>query len=152
MEWVALVFSGFVATIMAAAFFRLARSFHITTFSPTILLGCVVLPDPRRPHTDALGFVFLLLAGSSLGALIFRILLDSIGRADWVGGVVVGGVMGLLISLAAPLFGTISACVKAGLIPAPGRLGTGWGKATPGIILAGSMLYGGIFAAIHAGF
>lgn len=152
MEWVALVFSGFVATTIAAAFFRLARSFHLTTFSPTILLGCVLLPDPRRPHTEALGFVLLLLAGSTVGAVLFRTVLDAIGRGDWVGGVATGAVMGLLISIAAPWIGMISACVKAGSIPPPGRLATGWGRATPGIILVGSMLYGGIFAATHAGF
>lgn len=152
MEWVALVFSGFVATILAIAFFWIARAFHLTSFSPTILLGCLLIPDPRRPVTETAGFVILLLTGSTLGAVLFRTIVDTIGLPDWAGGVVAGGVMGILASLVIPVIGMNTAYVRAGSIPPPGRFGTGWGRATPVVILVGSVVYGAVFAAIHAGF
>lgn len=152
MEWVALGFSGFVATILALVFFWLARSFHWTTFSPTILLGCLVLPDARRPLTETAGFLLLLLGGSTVGAVLFRTILEGASLRGWLGGVAVGGVMGILISVVSPLVGMNTACVRAGSIPPPGPFGIAWGRATPAVILMGSVVYGVSFAAIHAGF
>lgn len=152
MESVALVFSGLVATLLAIFFFQITRSFHWTTFSPTILLGCIVLRDPRHPLGETIGYLLLLAVGSSVGAVAIRALHGLLGVPGWLGGVAAGGVMGILIAIGAPVLGMNTACVKEGSIPLPGRLGTGWGRATPVVILVGCVVYGAAFAAIHAGF
>lgn len=152
MELVALGFSGLVASLLAILFFRIARSFHWTTFSPTILLGCLVFRDVRHPLAETIGYLSLLAGGSSVGALLIRLLHSLVGVPGWLGGVGAGGVMGLFISVLTPVLGMNTACVKDGSIPPPGSFGMGWGKATPVLIVVGCMLYGGAFAAIHAGF
>jgi hypothetical protein len=152
MAWVPILWSGFVATTLASALFWVGRSVGLTTFSPTIQLGCLLTRDPRRPVTDTVGFVLLFLAGSTIAPALFKVLLAGWSGPAWIGGLVVGGFIGVAGAAALPLFGMISACVKTGMIPPPGPFGIGWGRPTPGVIFAGLMLYGAVVAAILAGF
>ena len=148
----ALVFSGFVASLLTIFFFQITRSFRWTSFSPTILLGCLVVRDPRHPFAETIGYLLLLVGGSSVGALLLRYLQGVLGVSGWPGGVVAGGVMGLFLSAATPVLGMNTACSKGGALPPPGYFGVGWGKATPVVISVGCALYGAALAAIHAGF
>jgi hypothetical protein len=152
MTLIAVVWAGFVATTLATVFFWVARALGLTTFSPTIQLGCLVTADPRRPITDTVGFIILITAGSTIVPALFGLVLGGWSGPAWIGGLIVGGVVGLGVAAMLPLSGMVSACMKSGAIPPPGPMGIGWGRPTPGIIFAGHMLYGAIVAAILAGF
>jgi hypothetical protein len=152
MNWVAIAWAGLVASTFATAFFWLARSFKWTRFSPSIELGCFITGDPRRPITETIGFAILFLIGLLAVPALFGAFLGWWSGPPWIGGLVLGGFIGLAGAAALPMLGTISACVRAGLTPPPGPFGIGWGKPTPGIIVAGMMIYGAIVAAVLAGF
>src|SRR5690606_24722768 len=139
-------------TLLAISFFHLARSFHWTAFTPTILLGCAVFRDARHPLAETVGYLLLLAGGSTVGALGFRYLHTLLGIPGSLGGVAAGGLTGRVVAVVLPVLGMNSACVRAGSIPPPGPLGVGWGKATPVVILVGCVVYGAAFAAILAGF
>jgi hypothetical protein len=152
MDWVAIPWSGFVATILALAFFWIGRSLQWTGFSPAVHLGCLFVGDPRRPITETIGFVLLLAVGSTIVPALFRAFLSSWSGPAWIGGLILGGVLGVAVAAALPLFGMISACIRTGLVPPPGPFGIGWGRPTPAIIFAGHMLYGAIVATVLDGF
>ena len=152
MNWVAIIWSGFVASIMAIAFFWIGRSLRLTSFSPTIHVGCFFNADPRQPLTDTMGFIVLVVLGSTAGPALYQTLLRSSGAEPWVLGLVTGGILGLVIAAALPVLGTISACVRTGRLPKPGRFGLALGRATPAIVVGGNMVYGAVVAAILSAF
>ena len=152
MDWIAIIWSGFVATTLSTAFFWLGRSLEWTEFSPPVHIGCLIIADPYRPITETVGFTLLFLGGSTVVPALYGAILSAWSGPAWVGGLILGGFVGLAVAAALPIYGTISACVRSGAIPAPGPFGIGWGRPTPGIIFAGHMIYGAIFAAIFAGF
>lgn len=152
MDWLAILWSGFVASTLAAAFYWAIRSLGWTRFSPSVQLGCVFVPDPYRPLTETIGFVILFLLGSTVAPSVYAAIFAQWTGTSWLAGLGVGAVFGLLTVAALPLLGTISACVRAGVFPPPGPLGFAWGRMTPVAVLAGHLIYGGITGAILAGF
>jgi hypothetical protein len=152
MDWIAILWSGFVATTLAMTFFWAGRALNLTTFSPAVQIGCMVTADPRRPITETIGVIATYLVGSTVGPLLYAAILSGWTGPAWVGGLILGGAIWFAISAGLPLFGTISACIRSGVIPRPGPFGIGWGRPTPGIIFAAHMIYGSIVAAILAGF
>lgn len=149
---IAIVWAGFVATTLAMAFFWVARSLGWTSFSPTIQVGCLFTRDPRKPLTETIGFILVLIGGSTLVPALYGAILGRWGGPGWIGGLVLGGFLGLAVAAALPLFGTISACVRTGSIPPPGTFGIGWGRPTPAVILAGHMIYGAVVGAVLRAF
>jgi hypothetical protein len=147
-----LIWSGLVATTLALAFFWVARSLRWTEFSPTVQLGSLIIPDPRKPITETVGFLLLLVLGTTLLPLLFGWLLRFWGGPAWLGGLVIGGFAGIAVAGLLSLVGTGSALVRSGAFSPPGPFGIGWGRPTPAVILAGSMLYGALVAAVLAGF
>lgn len=147
-----LFWSGLLATVVAYAFFRIANAFGWTQFDPAVQLGCLVISDPRRPMTETVGFVGCFALGILAFPFLFRLALMLWSGPAWIGGLVIGGFLGLVLAASLPAYGMISACVRSGTLPAPGLFGLGWGQPTPGVVFAGSMLYGAIFAAIFAAF
>lgn len=152
MHWFAIAWSGFVATLIASAFFWLLRSFGWTRFSPSVQVGCIFLRNPSSPVTETLGFVILLLLGSTLVPAAYAKLFQLWTGPSWSTGALVGVVHGILAAALIPALGMISACVRSGATPAPGRLGLAWGRATPAGVVVGHLVYGGIAGAILAGF
>ena len=148
MPFFSIAWAGFVAVILAAAVFWLFRAFRLTEFSPSIQLGCLVLRNPGHPATETTGFLLLLVLGSSLVPFLYDWLFGMLGGASWIVGLGVGAVQGLLAAALLPAFGTISACIRAGAIRAPGPMGTKWGWLTPFAIAFGHGLYGAICGAI----
>ncbi len=73
MDWFAIVWSGFVASTLAAAFYWAVRSFGLTQFSPSVQLGCFFTRDPFRPLTETIGFFLLFLLGSTAAPAIHEI-------------------------------------------------------------------------------
>jgi hypothetical protein len=148
MPWFSIAWAGFVSVILAAALFWIFRALRLTEFSPSIQLGCLFLRDPGHPATETTGFLLLILLGSSVVPLVYQRVFDLLGGPGWVIGLGVGAVHGLLAAALLPPFGTISACIRAGAIPAPGPMGTKWGWLTPFAMVLGHGLYGAVCGAI----
>jgi hypothetical protein len=140
------IWAGFVATILSAAFFWAARAVGATRFDAPVQLGCLVFSDPRHPRTETLGFGLLLLLGTLPVALVYAYLLRASGWATIPGGALLGFLHASLALAALPLIGTISACARRGGTEAPGVLGIGWGRFTPLIFLLGHAFYGVVLA------
>jgi hypothetical protein len=148
--WSAIAWAGFVAGVLAACAFWLFRSFGLTLFSPTTQLGCLFSSEPGLPVTETVGvLVYLALAATVVPAAYAGVMG---GRADWDAGVVLGAVHGAAAAALLPWWGRVSRCVRAGRLPPPGVLGTGWGPGTPVLLVAGHMVYGGVLGAVLAGF
>lgn len=148
MSWFAVAWSGFVAVILSIAFLSAFHALHLTQFSPTIQLGCLVVKNPRHPAAETTGFVMLLLLGSTILPAVYARFMEVAGGPSWQWGLGIGVVHGLLAAAFLPVFGTISACIRAGAIPAPGPMGTRWGWLTPVALAAGHGLYGAVCGAI----
>jgi hypothetical protein len=152
MNWVAIGWSGFVATTLATAFFWAFRSLGWTLFSPTVQIGGIFFRDPDSPNTETLGFVILFLLGSTLLPALYAVVMGSWTGIGWPGGAVVGLVHGVIAAAALPLIGTISASVRSGPLPHPGQFGLSWGRMTPVAVILGHGVYGAIVGAVLAGF
>ena len=152
MNWVALIWSGFVATTVATAFFWAFRSLGWTRFSPTVQLGGIFFRDPDSPNTETLGFFLFFILGSTLVPVLYEIVMNAWAGPGWDTGAVVGLAHGTLAAAALPLLGTISASVRSGPLPHPGLFGLNWGRFTPAAVVLGHVVYGGIVGAVLAGF
>ena len=152
MSWSATIWSGFVASVLAACVFWLFRTFNLTLFSPTTQLGCLVHDEPRVPVTETVGLALYMALGMTVVPAVYGVLIRALGGAGWDAGVVVGAVHGALTVAALPMLGKASRCVRKGRLPQPGRLGLGWGSSTPAAVTLGHMVYGGVLGAVLAGF
>ena len=148
MPWFSIAWAGFVSVIFAAAFFWVFRALRLTEFSPSIHLGCLFLRNPGHPATETTGFLLLILLGSSVVPMIYQQLFGLAGGPSWMIGLGIGAMHGLLAAAILPVFGTISACIRAGALPAPGTMGTKWGWLTPFVMVLGHGLYGAVCGAI----
>lgn len=148
MDWFAIGWSGFVASVVAAAFFWLLRSFGWSRFSPSVQLGCIFFRNPRSPITETVGFLLFLLLGSSLIAAAYAYLMVAIDRPGWSAGAGIGALHGFAVAAALPLLGTVSACIRAGAESRPGRFGIAWGWPTPIGVVTGHLIYGVVIGAV----
>lgn len=152
MDWFAIGWSGFVASVVAAAFFWLLRSLGWSRFSPSIQLGCLFFRNPRSPMTETVGFLIFLLLGSSLIPAAYAYLMAVVDGASWSAGAGIGAIHGFAVAASLPLLGTVSACVRAGTEPRPGRFGIEWGWPTPIGVVTGHLVYGSVIGAVLASF
>lgn len=150
--WSAIVWAGFVATTLAAACLRLFRSFGWTEFSPASQVGCFFFDNPRLPLAESLGLVLLFLVGTLVLAGTYAAVLDGMGGASLGSGALLGVLQGIVVVALLPSLGKVSACVRNGSIPAPGRLGLEWGRGTPAGIVLGHLVYGAALGTILAAF
>ncbi|HEX2188012.1 MAG TPA: hypothetical protein VHG51_03890 [Longimicrobiaceae bacterium] len=150
--WSAIFWAGFVATTLAAACFWVFRTFGWTEFSPTTQLGCLFFGNPRLPLAESVGLVLLLALGSTVVAWLYAALLRQTGGVTLGGGALLGLVHGALTVAVLPVLGTISACVRSGFLPPPGRFGLAWGRGTPAGVVAGHVVYGAAVGATLAAF
>jgi hypothetical protein len=151
-SWSAVVWSGFVASILAASAFWLFRSFEWTRFSPTTQLGCIFFREPGVPLTETVGLLLFLLLGVTVVPAVYAAVLPALGGPGWGSGLLAGGLHGAAVAAGLPLLGRISGCVKEGRMPPPGHLGLAWGRATPAAVVAGHLIYGGILGGVLAAF
>jgi hypothetical protein len=151
-DWIAVVWSGLVATVLAASVFWVFYSFNATRLDAPVQLGCLFRRDPRDPRTAALGAALLLLLGATVIPAVYTALFPIRGGASWRAGLLLGAVHGVVLLLGFPILGTISACVRSGRIGPPGWFGVRWGRATPVAILAGHLVYGAVLGAVLAAF
>ncbi|CAN5850958.1 hypothetical protein BH23GEM6_BH23GEM6_25060 [soil metagenome] len=152
MNWIAIGWAGFIATTLATAVFWAFRSTGWTLFSPTNQIGGIFFREPDSPSTETFGFVVLFLLGSSLVPALYSLIMQSWMGEGWRAGLLLGVLHGIIVVAALPLIGTISASVRNGPLPHPGRLGLSWGRITPLAIVLGHVTYGAIVGAILAGF
>lgn len=152
MDWIVVGWAGFVATLFQLAYFGLMHSLRLSRFSPTVQVGCLFLRNPRSPSTDTLGYLLLLVLGSTVVPYAYSMILPALGGASWRTGALLGAGHGLAAAAALPALGMISACIRAGAFPEPGPFGIGWGRFTPASVVLGHLLYGAVAGAILAGF
>jgi hypothetical protein len=150
--WQELFWSGFVATAVAATFAWIPRSFAWTRFNPSSALGCLVFSDPRDPKTETFGLLLLFVLGAGAFPYLYAQLFQAIGSIDWMSGVLVGLLHGVLTAAVLPAFGSVSPCVRSGRLTPPGQLGLAWGRATPAAIVGGHVTYAVVLAAVLAHF
>ncbi|HEX8245779.1 MAG TPA: hypothetical protein VF541_19860 [Longimicrobium sp.] len=146
--WGGIVWSGFVAGVLAACVLWLFRTLGLTRLSATGQLGCLFYDDPRLPMTETLGFGLFLALHATLLAALYAAVLRGLGGPGWGTGVAVGGVHGFLAAAALPWLARASRCVRMGRLPPPGRFGMEWGAATPVALVAGYAAYGSVFGAV----
>jgi hypothetical protein len=151
-NWIAIGFAGFVGTIVALAFFWLAHSLRWTSLSPAVTVGCLFTRQPRAPITETIGFAVILILGTTLLPALFQLVLAGVSITAWIAGTFFGIFLGLVTAASMPLYGMISACVRAGVLPAPGKFGLKWGRPTPAVLSAGLAIYGGVAGAILGAF
>lgn len=148
----AVVWAGFVATILSACVFWLFRSFDLTRFSPTTQLGCIFFREPNVPLTETVGFLLFVALGATLVPALFAGLMRVMGGAGWGTGLAAGLLVGGAAAAALPLLERVSQCVKAGRLPPPGRFGLQWGRATPWAVVAGYVAYGAVMGGVLVAF
>ena len=146
--WGGIVWSGFVAGVLAASVLWLFRTLDLTRLSATGQLGCLFFDDPRLPMTETLGFGLFLALHATLVAAVYAAVLRGLGGPGWGTGLGVGAVHGFLAAAALPWLARASRCVRMGRIPPPGRFGLEWGAATPVALVAGYAAYGSVFGAV----
>ena len=150
--WSAILWAGLVATTLAAACLRVFRTFGLTEFSASSQLGCLFLGNPRLPLTESLGLVLLFVLGSTVVAWLYAAVLRQVGGVSLGGGALLGLVIGGISAASLPVLGTISACVRSGFLPPPGRFGLAWGRGTPAAVVVGHLVYGATLGATLAAF
>ena len=148
----AIVWAGFVATILSACVFWVFRTFDWTRFSPTTQLGCLFFREPNVPLTETVGFLLFLGLGVSLIPTLFVGIMRLMGGAGWGRGWAGGVLLGGAAAAALPLLERVSACVRHGRLPPPGRFGLRWGRATPWAVLAGHVTYGAVLGGVLVAF
>lgn len=152
LSWSAIIWAGFVATVLSACVFWLFRSLELTRFSPTTQLGCLFFREPNVPLTETVGFLLFLALGVSLVPWLYAGVMGAMGGAGWGTGTLAGILAGGLVALALPLLGRVSGCVREGRLPPPGRFGLHWGKATPWAVVAGHAVYGAVMGGVLGAF
>jgi hypothetical protein len=147
-SWTAIVFSGFVATVLSACVFWLFRTFELTRFSPTSQLGCLFFREPNVPLTETVGFLLFLALGATLVPALYAGVMGVLGGVGWGSGLATGVLHGAAAVAALPLLERASRCIKEGRMPPPGRFGLGWGRATPWAVVAGHAAYGALLGGV----
>jgi hypothetical protein len=90
--------------------------------------------------------------GSTAVAWLYAAVLDRVGGVSLGGGALLGLLHGGIAVAALPVLGTISACVRSGFLPPPGRFGLAWGRGTPAGVVVGHVVYGATLGATLAAF
>lgn len=150
-DWVRMLWAGLVATVLLLAVPRLIQAWGRSVSLP-ILVGGVFLADVRRPTTETLGFVLVLLVGTAGLPWVYDAVFAAAGGPSLAFGAALGAAHGMIVAAALPLVGTISASVRGRSLPPPGDLGRAWGWLTAIGLLAGHIAYGGALGAILASF
>jgi hypothetical protein len=140
--------AGLVASALAAALFAIARAYHLTRFSLAEHLGCLLVEDPRHPMAETAGAALHLALGSTVVAGIYALVLPWLGGPGWGSGALLGLVHGGAVVATLPVLARINRAVRAGRLPQPGRFGTGWGRYTAHVVIAGAVCYGAVAGAI----
>jgi hypothetical protein len=151
-SWLAVVWAGFVASVLAAAVFWLFRALDLTRFSPATQLGCLFFREPNVPLTETVGFLLFLALGVSLVPAAYAGVLGMVGGPGWGTGAVVGALHGAAVAGGLPLLQRASVCIREGRMPPPGRFGVQWGAATPLAVVAGHVAYGGVVGGVLGAF
>lgn len=146
---------GFVATMVLTVLMSASQGLGLSRMGMPFMLGTMVTADRRRaPFYGAL----LHVAGGWGFAFAYAVLFESLGRAGWW----VGGLVGLLHGLAVLLVllpalpglhprmasETTGPDPTRGLEP-PGFLALNYGRRTPAIALAAHVAYGAILGAFY---
>lgn len=144
---------GTVATLAATVILELGQGVGWTRLSLPFLLGTAV--SPRRHTAYAGGFALSFASGLAVAA-VYGLVFATLGTASLRAGLVLGVLHGLVIlAVMLPLLPHVHPRVAsddAGPTPRrrlepPGFLGLNYGRPTPAVVLASTILFGGVLGA-----
>jgi len=144
---------GFLSTLVLTTLMALGQGMGLTRLSMPYLLGTVFSHDPDRARV--IGFVVHLINGWIV-AMIYALVFQSLGRATWWLGALLGLGQALFVLAAAlpvlPAFHPRMASERHGPSPTrqlepPGFLGLNYGYRTPVSILVAHLAYGALLGA-----
>lgn len=147
---------GFVATIALSSIMFVSQNLGLSRLSLPFLIGTMFTGD--RHVANVIGFLFYMIGGW-LFAFIYYLLFASLGKSDWLIGLIAGLIQGsFLLSVLLPLLPHMHPRMaspydgptsKRRLEP-PGFLALHYGYRTPLTTIIAHMCYGAILgAALH---
>ncbi|MGK5450812.1 DUF6789 family protein [Streptomyces radiopugnans] len=150
--WPALL-AGLAGTAAMTAVMVMGRAVGMTDMDIMLITGGMMTGDERRAR--ALGAVIhFVVMGTVVFGLLYAALFAWSDTAGVLTGLVFGFVHGLVVgALAMPMMSAIHPRMRAGhggfTLPAPGIMGTGYGRGTPAGILLAHLVYGLVVALVY---
>lgn len=155
MNWPSVMLWGFVATLILTTVMSVSHGLGLSRMSIPFMLGTMFTPDRNR--APFIGFMVHLMNGW-LFALLYALVFESWGRAEWWLGAGIGLAHALIVLLALmPLLPGLHprmASEYQGPEPTrnlepPGFLALNYGRRTPLISILAHVLYGAILGAFY---
>lgn len=155
-NWDAILVWGLVATGVMTTILEGAQLLGFSRMSLPFLLGTIFTENRRAAMI--LGYVLYLLGGW-LFAIVYALVMESVGAAWWV-GLLLGLVHGIfIITVLLPMLTYVHPRMATeydgpdalGRLEPPGPFGLHYGRATPVTTVAAQTLYGLIFAIGYPG-
>lgn len=146
---------GFLATVVMAITTEASQGLGLSRMSMPVILGTMFTPDRRK--APIYGFVVHLANGWAF-AFVYALVFESLGRATWWIGAILGVVHGLAtLLLLVPLIPGLHprmASETTGPEPTralepPGFMALNYGRRTPMITLVAHVLYGIVLGAFY---
>jgi hypothetical protein len=146
---------GFVATLVLTTMMSAAQGMGFSRMSVHFILGTVFTDD--RARANVIGFAVHLVNGWAF-AFLYGMVFESLGRASWWLGAIMGLVHGLiiLVTIMPLLPGLHPRMASEGRGPEPTRaleppgfMALNYGRRTPAIALAAHMVYGAILGGFY---
>ncbi len=139
---------GFLATVVMAITTESCQGLGLSRMSMPLILGTMFTPDRRK--APIYGFLAHLVNGWAF-AFVYALVFESLGRATWWIGAILGAIHGLAtLLLLVPLIPGLHprmASETTGPEPTralepPGFMALNYGRRTPAITIAAHVLYG----------
>jgi hypothetical protein len=149
--WPALL-AGLAGTAAMTAVMVMGRAAGMTEMDIMLIAGGMMTGDRRRARL--MGAMIHLVMGTVVFGLLYAALFAGIDSAGALTGLVIGFVHGLVVgALAMPMMGAVHPRMRAGregfALPAPGIMGTGYGRGTPAGILIAHLVYGLVVVLVY---
>lgn len=120
-----------------------------------LIVGGMTTGDKSRAHL--LGMVIHVVMGTVFFGLLYAALFTWLDTAGALAGAVIGVIHGLVVgAVVMPVMGAVHPRMRASrdgfTLPAPGVMGTGYGRGSPVSIVAAHLLYGLVAALVYNAF
>jgi hypothetical protein len=146
---------GFCATLVLTTCLAASQGLGLSRISMPLILGAAVTPDRRR--ANLYGFA-LHMANGWVFAILYALVFESLHRASWWLGAVLGLAQALFIlAVAMPLLPYVHRRMASedfgpnptSQLEPPGFLALNYGRHTPIVTILAHLLYGAILGAFY---
>jgi hypothetical protein len=155
MNWPSIILWGFVATALLTMLMRGSQALGLTRMDLPFMLGTMF--SSNREHAKLYGFL-IHLVNAWVFSLLYALLFEVMGYAEWWLGGTSGLIHGLFVLMVAlPIIPGLhprmaseySGPVTLKPLEPPGFMALNYGKRTPIVILASHILYGTILGLFY---